>query len=445
MNRFITASVLLVMLLFVVALAGLPAATAETSAPPPPPSTFLPLHEAGADWGAEEYAAAIAFGDIDGDGRDEVAIGRRTTTGARVLVLDDQTAGFAPLWSYGEGWGVASWPTSLAFGNVDDDPAEELAITRIAAVNERVQVFDDAAAGFVSLVSFGQDWPSSVSAVGAAFGDPDGDGRDELGVITDATDGDRILIFDDAPSAFAPLWSGDDSWGVAAVATDIAFGDPDGDGRDELGVSRNHDINARVFLYDDAAAAEPFALVWQTGQGWGPGSYATGIAFGNVDGDPAEEIGVTRRASLKERAVVFDDTAAGFATLQKFGESWAANAWATAIAFGDVDGDGRDEIGLSRVSTVNPRVFVHDDATPDGGFTPFKILWGGGAEWPGEMYATAVAFGNVNANQEMELGFGRFAAEGPRAYVMGRGWALQLPYVSNLEAAAPIMASSQDR
>lgn len=429
MTRFLALGLLLLSLALL-ALAGRPA-VAETIAPLPPPSTFLPLHEIGADWAGDEYASAIAFGDIDGDGRDEVAIGRHATTGARVLVLDDAATGFAPLWSFGEGWGVASWTTALAFGNVDDDPAEELAITRIAAVNERVRVIDDAAAEFVSLTSFGSDWPAAVSAVGAAFGDVDGDGRDELGFITDATQKDRIFVLDDTTAGFDPLWSGDATWGAAAVATGIAFGDADNDGFDELAVTRNHHINARIFLYDDADAIAPFELVWQSGQTWGPGSYATGVSFGNVDDDPAEEIGVTRRATLNERAYVFDDAAAGFATLQTFGESWAANAWATAIAFGDVDGDGRDEVGLSRVATINPRVYVHDDALPVGDFPAFKLLWGGGAEWPGEMHATVVAFGNVDENGEMELGFGRFAAEGPRAYIMGRGWAQLLPFASD--------------
>ena len=427
---------LIVLLLFLAVVARHSTATAEPAAAPPP-STFVPIYETGADWAADEYAPAVAFGDIDGDGLDEVAIGRHATTGPRVFVYDDAAAGFALLWSFGEGWGVASWTTGLAFGNVDDDPAEELAFTRTAAVNERVWVVDDAAAGFVTLVRYGEGWPSTVSAVGVALGDVDGDGRDEVGYITDATDGERIFVRDDATTTFAPLWAGDATWGALATATAIAFGDADGDGLDELAVTRNHDINARLFLYDDAVGgdvatpAPGFGLLWQFGQGWGPGSYATGVAFGNVDDDPAEEIGVTRRASLNERAYVFDDAAASFATLQKFGESWAANAWATGIAFGDVDGDGRDEVAFSRVATINPRVFVHDDAAPGGSRAAFGLLWGGGTEWPGGYYATAVAFGQVDESPEMELGLGRLADEGPRAYVLRRGWLGWLPFVSN--------------
>ncbi len=60
------------------------------------------------------------------------------------------------------------------------------------------------------------------------------------------------------------------------------------------------------------------------------------------------------------------------------------------------------------------------------------------------MYATAMTFGNVNANPE--LGLGRFAAEEPRAYVLGRGWAVQLPYMSNKgKVIKPITVSFRDR
>lgn len=415
-----------VLLLLAIALGHLPAA-AETTVISPP-STFLPLFETGADWPADEYTVGIALGDIDGDGLDEIAVARRATAGARVLLYDDQAANFALLETFGDGWGVVAWPTAVAFGNVDDDAAEELAVARQTNVNERVQVYDDAAAGYVVLHNIGKEWSPTVFAVAIAFGDADGDGRDELGVATNATEGERVFVLEDATAGFAPLWAAAGDWGAAAVATDIAFGDADGDGIAEVAFTRDHVSNARFFVH---GGAPDFDFLWSGGETWGPGSFATAVAFGNVDDDAAAEMGVARKASLNERAYVYDDAGAGFAQLQKFGESWAANAWATDIAFGDVDGDGRDEVGVARVATVNPRVFVHDDGAPAAGRPPFDILWGGGQVWPGQDYATAVAFGDVNEMPEAELAFGRFAAEGSRAYVLLRGWTTVLPLVNN--------------
>ena len=136
-------------------------------------------------------------------------------------------------------------------------------------------------------------------------------------------------------------------------------------------------------------------------------SWTTGLAFGNVDDDPAEELAFTRTAAVNERVWVVDDAAAGFVTLVRYGEGWPSTVSAVGVALGDVDGDGRDEVAFSRVATINPRVFVHDDAAPGGSRAAFGLLWGGGTEWPGGYYATAVAFGQVDESPEMELGLGR--------------------------------------
>lgn len=279
---------------------------------------------------------------------------------------------------------------------------------------------------FLERLAAGEEWTEAVYATDVAFGDVDGDGRDELGVVNSAGEGARFYVFDDAAAGFAPLGSGGETWGALAVATSLAFGDADGDGDDELAVGRNHTINARFFVHD---GPPDFALLWQGGETWGAGSYATSVAFGNVDGDAAAELGVTRRASLNERAYVFDDAATGFATLTLFGQTWASNAWATAIAFGDVDGDGRDEVGLARSATVNERFAIYDDARP-GGRPPFTPLWAGGATWTGDEYATVIAFGNVDDKPQAEPAVGRFATSGQRAAIHRPLWVTVLPFVA---------------
>jgi len=410
---------LLPLLLLALLLLHTPARADTTT---PPPSWFATLHEAGDEWLDTVYATGIAFGDVDGDGRDEVAIVRNALSGARLFVLDDATAGFAPLWSFGEAWGAGAYATSVALGNIDADPADEVALTRATSVNERAYVFDDAAADFATLETWGADWGPAVHAIDIALSD---DGV--VAFANNANTGPRVFIYAGPDDDFAPLWVAGESWGAAATATAVAFGDSDGDGTDELGITRRHDSNARVFLH----AAADGALLWDTGETWGVGAWALDIAFGNVDEDAAEEMGVARRSAVNERAMVFDDATADepFATLARFGETWNPNAYATAIAFGDVDGDGRDEVAVARDVTVNPRVFIHDDAlgAPDSGVMPFGQLWGFGHEWPGGVYATAVAFGQTDGAPEAELGVGRLTPDGPRVFILERGWASYVP------------------
>ena len=416
-RRLLASSTLLFGLSLLVAAPARSATAAD-----PPISTFIERVAVGDDWQGTEFATDMAFGDVDGDGRDEVAIVSNAVTGPRVILLDDAAAGFAPLTTFGESWGPGSYATSVAFGNVDGDAADEIGLTRATSINERAMLLDDAAAGFAVLETWGAEWPTAVHAIAIAFGDTDGDGTDEIVVAHNDISGPRAFAYDDAAAAFVPLWDAGEDWGVWAVATAVALGDTDGDGAAEVGITRRNISNARIFLY----AGDDGAQLWATGNTWGAGAWATDIAFGNVDDDAADEIGVSRHNSVNERGYVFDDAAAGFATLARFGESWNTSAHGTSIAFGDVDGDGRDELALARETTINPRVFVYDDALGDG---PFGEIWAAGGRWPGEEYATAVAFGQTNDGALADLGIGRRTDEGARAWVFAPGWSSRLPFV----------------
>jgi len=411
-------------------LAAAPAG-AETAADPPI-STFVERVAVGQAWPGTDFATDMAFGDVDGDGRDEVAIVSNAVTGPRVTLLDDAAAGYVPLTTFGESWGPGSYATSVAFGNVDGDAADEIGLTRATSINERAILLDDAAGGYAVLETWGADWPAAVHGIAIAFGDTDGDGTDEIVVAHNGTSGARAFGYDDAAAGFAPLWEGKglgDDWGVWAVATAVALGDTDGDGAAEVGITRRHDSNARVFLYSGDNGIQIAA----TGNAWGAGAWATDIAFGNVDADAADEIGVARHNSVNERAYVYEYDSANntLVTLAGFGESWNTSAHGTSIAFGDVDGDGRDELALARETTINPRVFVYDDALGDG---PFGEIWAAGGRWPGEEYATVVAFGQTDDGALAELGIGRRTDEGPRAWVFAPGWSSRLPFV----AGAPV-------
>ncbi len=158
-------------LLFVVAVLYSPQTAAETTAGRPP-SAFLPLYETGVGWAEDEYTTAIAFGDVDGDGRDEMVIARRAITGPRILLIDDAEAGFALLWTFGGGWGVAAWPTAVAFGDVDGDGRDELAVARVSGINERVWVFDDATGNFAAWHEYPGAHPDPQRGRGSASSGP---------------------------------------------------------------------------------------------------------------------------------------------------------------------------------------------------------------------------------------------------------------------------------
>jgi hypothetical protein len=354
--------------------------------------------QGGESWGKYEFATAITFGDVDGDGIDEVGVARKSGVGARYWIFDDAVHNYRILHSGGYQGGNASYATDIAFGDVDGDSRDEVGITRKSGANYRYIILDDAAAGFRTLLSGGNKWGSKNYATGIAFGNVDNDDRDEVGITRKASSNYRYIILDDAAAGFRTLGSGGKKWGSRNYATGIAFGDVDGDGQDEVGITRKASSNYRYIIL--ALRNGQLISLHTGGHRSGSSHYATSIAFGNVDGDRSDEVGITRKAGSNYRYIILDDFDHQFREILNRGAGWGAGNYANSIAFGDVDGDGRDEVGIARKADVNDRYWILDDA-----HEYFQTIEAGGSSWWGSNnFATDIAFGNVDGDNDADVG-----------------------------------------
>ena len=366
-----------------------------------------PIYDTGGQgWGSSNYTTDIAFGDTNADDREEIGIVRKASGNARYWIL-----GLEQLRAGGESWGSGNYATSIAFGDVDNDGLMEVGIARKAGSNARYWVLDDADHGFTTLHSGGESWGSGNYATSIAFGDVDGDGFDEVGIARKAGGNARYWVLDDADHGFTTLNSGGQSWGSGNYATSIAFGDVDGDNMDEVGITRKAGGNARYWVLDDAEHG--FSSLKSGGDGWGSSNYATSIAFGDVDNDGLDEVGIARKADGNARYWVLDDANHNFSALMSGGSGWGSGNYATGIAFGDVDNDGWDEVGIARKAGSNPRYWVLDDAG-----CGFPAVLAGGATWGSSNYATSIEFGDVDNDSIDEVGVARKASGNQRFLIL---------------------------
>ncbi len=239
-----------------------------------------------------DFGAAVAGGDLDGDGFADVVVGEPGRTPAastpesgRVLVFRGGPAGLATTPRI---LAPSTPQASLRFGqavevldDLDGDGIADLAVgapgwDAAGAVDQRdgrVYVYSGSPAGVDTVLP--QELANPFLGAGAAAserfgaalasGDLDGDGRTDLAIGAPGASPDGAALvylsiglrFDDVPSRFLDQASAGAELGAA-----IGIGDLDGDGRDDLCVVSRVEERARVYLGEAGGpiAAPSFVL-----------------------------------------------------------------------------------------------------------------------------------------------------------------------------------------
>jgi hypothetical protein len=352
---------------------------------------FNPLHELATGWENEIQATAMAWGDFDGDGQEELAVGRSPHDGGRLIIFDDADHHMSMLPNgnllthWGDGFGV----TGVATGDIDGDGLDEIAVSRNRADDGGIEIaiLDDAKHNFAVMreIDVGN---RSVHAV--AIGDADNDGKLEILATRDGRSDNgagRVVVIQ------APL----EGWGVSEFAdwgdsdrsgTAIAIGDLEGDGVAEIAVGRSAGDNSRAQIWRFQNGA--YRVVADFNHGWGDGRAVTALAFADVDGDsvpgmrPNQELIVGRNGTCGgcdggPRVFVYDAPISASAPrlIRELASDWGETRGVQSLAAADVDFDGKAEILAGRTTGDNARVVVFDDAGDNFGvMTSFGDAWG---------------------------------------------------------------------
>jgi hypothetical protein len=274
-------------------------------------------------------------------------------------------------------------------GNFDLDPSDEIVLSYELDVMEneslvsktQITFFDDANSGFEMLNTS----VFRMTYASLCVGDFDSDGLDEVAMVGNFQ-GEGFLagvVFDDllAEEPILHKWDHENGpWEESPNATrehDIAAGDFDGDGKDEVvTVGRVNDtlITWIWKLNYDPGGSNPIYERMNLIFTLPKINFSKGLASissGNIDYDSQDELIVTTHdENFKLYFRIHDDLLSDFEILKTEKENITIRT--TNSAMGDVDGDGLDEIFVVGHHVANPVGRIYDDFEHD--FSVIKVL-----------------------------------------------------------------------
>lgn len=301
---------------------------------------------------ADILTSSVAWGDVDGDGDLDLAVGGSDSishsgqaTGAPIRIYGNNgnTLSMVATWSSVE----PNAALSLAWGDVDGDGDLDLAVgnnnqpNRLYR-NDSTRVFTD------THVAFTPVWSSSESgsAQSIVWGDVDGDGDLDLAVGNN-NQPNRIYRNDAGVLGTTALWS--------SVETDatrsVTWGDSDGDGDLDLAVG-NYEQPNRLYRNDSTATAITLTLVWSSTES----DFTYSVAWGDLDGDnrldlAVGNIQVNEQGYIPQPLRIYHNNGGNLAT----SASWSSGNLnrARSVAWGDYDGDGDLDLMVGNFSDSN--------------------------------------------------------------------------------------------
>lgn len=364
-----------------------------SSEPTTPTSLYLNnggLLQTTAAWSPAEadVAQSVAFGDVDGDGDLDLAVG---TVGVpnRLYLNNGGTLSASADWSSAE----TDSTQSVAWGDVDNDGDLDLAVGNGGFDPDRIYLNEE------GMLAPEAGWSSNEQndTQSVAWGDVDGDGDLDLAV---GSQGAQNWVYTNQTGVLAPTagWSSPDSDNTFSVA----WGDLNEDGLLDLAAGN---VEAPNRVYTAQADGSPLAASWSSIEKEDTQS----VAWGDVNGDGALDLafgnlGAVGRIHLNEEGHL--QTAADW-TPQKMYTTFS-------MAWGDMDGDGDLDLAVGNGGRIPNRVYRNE-----GGVLLTRPVWSaaeGRSTWQ-------VAWGDVDNDGDLDLAVGNHGA--PNELYLNDGGMLQ--------------------
>ncbi|MFO0508167.1 MAG: FG-GAP-like repeat-containing protein, partial [bacterium] len=301
------------------------------------------------DFPAEPSPYSIAIGDLDGDGKADLVVGNNGNL--TVSVFRNTSTGVGNI-SYAAKVDLAliAFPQSISIGDLDGDGKLDLAVANHQFLNNSVSIFRNTSTvgtiSFAPRVTFQPDEdPSSVS-----IGDLDGDGKADLAVTNQLSN--SVSIFRNTSTGVGNISYAtkvDFTTGTAPLS--VSIGDLDGDLKADLAVANNGSTSVSIFRNTSAGAGN---ISYAAKVDFTTGTTPRFVSVGDLDGDGKNDLSVANTGS--NTVSVFRNTSTGAGNIgydAKVDFTTGTGTAPVSVSIGDLDGDGKADLAVANSASVS--------------------------------------------------------------------------------------------
>ncbi len=337
-----------------------------------------------ADYTTGSGSYSVSIGDLDGDGKPDLAVANFSSNS--VSVLRNTTTSGAISFAVKADFATGTGPYSVSIGDLNGDGKPELAMVNYGS--NTVSVFrNTSTSGAVSFAAKA-DFATGFGPYSVSIGDLDGDGKPDLAVAS--CNSSTVSVLRNTSTSGSLNFAAKADFATGSGPVSVSIGDLDGDGRPDLAVANNSDDNVSVLRNTSTLGTVSFAVKVD----FATGTYPYSVSIGDLDGDGRPDLAVANNTD--DNVSVLRNTSTSGTVSFAAKDDFATGSGPRSVSIGDINGDGKPDLAVVNYGDNNVSVLRNTS-------TLGSVSFAAKADFAPGTYPYSVSIGDLDGDGKPDL------------------------------------------
>jgi Domain of unknown function (DUF4347)/Bacterial Ig-like domain/FG-GAP-like repeat/RTX calcium-binding nonapeptide repeat (4 copies) len=249
----------------------------------------------------------ISIGDFNSDGKPDLAVANLFGSNVSILVNTTATGATTPTFAPKVDFATGTNPYSVSIGDINGDGKPDLATANRNSSNVSILVNTTTTGGTTPTFAPKVDFATGTNPVSVSIGDINSDGKPDLATANRNSSNVSILVNTTPIGSATPTFAPQVIFATGTNPYSVSIGDINGDSKPDLAVANYGSSNVSIVLNTTATGAT--TPIFATQVTFATGGIPRSVNIGDINNDGKPDLAVGDSSANKNVSILLNNTA----------------------------------------------------------------------------------------------------------------------------------------